>query len=420
MENDMRNDKAIVKKGKPILLIAIAVIVLMGTLFAACGKAQNAPAISTEPPANLTEATAADEATLRELLLRESEMTITVTEDLEITEQFQVKGTKVLKGDATIRMALSAEWYQPLLLVSEGATLYMDGLVLDGNFLADGIHMEDNAGLVYLSGTIFRTDVYAIQASGNVNIQNVNIDRADYIGVHAKKGSTVTIEGGSWKDVATNDIYVDSGATVNITGNASFEGCMGDSVLNYGTVNVHNGTFSGATSYTFNNYNVLNIEYKGEEADGYVECSNSRLSVVCTRTGAETNINRLHVADTTKQAVVTVGGKTAVSDSLFERTGYHAIEIQAGDADVKNVTVCDAGDAGVEIYTKGVVNAENLTINGTVGIGISCRGGSFTGSDLSISNTGKYGISCGSSTNGKTAGKATVTNVVINDPVKLK
>ena len=54
----MRNDKAIVKKGRPILLMAIAVIVLMGTLLTACGtKAENTPVISTEPPANLTEAT---------------------------------------------------------------------------------------------------------------------------------------------------------------------------------------------------------------------------------------------------------------------------------------------------------------------------------------------------------------------------
>ena len=412
----MRNDKAIVKKGKPILLIAIAVIVLMGTLLAACGaKPEEAPVISTEPPVNLTEATAADEATLRELLLNESEMTITVTEDMEVDTQFVVKGTKVLTGDATIRMALSAEWYQSLLLVSDGSTLYMDGLVLDGNYIADGIHMEENANLVYLSGKIWRTDVYGIQASGNVNIQDVNIEKADYIGIYAQKGSVVTIEGGTWTDTATNDIYVDAGAAVDITGNATFSGCTGDSVINYGTVNVNDGTFSGAISYTFNNYGVLNIDYAGEAADGYVECSDSRLGIVCTRANAESNINRLHVTDTTRQAVVTVGGKTVITDSLFEKTGYHAIEIQAGEADIKNVTVKDAGDAGMEIYTKGIVNAENLTIDGTVGIGISSRGGTFTGNNLSISNTGKYGISCGNSTNGLTAGTASVSNIVITD-----
>ena len=411
----MRNDNAIQKLSRPILLIAVACIVLMGSLLTAC-RTQEAPN-STEPPipGETIQATAADEAALRELLLQESEMTITVTEDMEVEKQFIVKGKKTLTGDAQIRMSLSAEWGQSLLVVSDGATLVMDGLVLNGNYIADGIHMEENAALTYLSGTIQCTDVYSIQAMGNVNIQNVSIEKAEYIGIYVKRGSHVTIEGGHLTNTATHDIYVDAGATVDIIGNAHFEGCMGDSLINYGTANVHNGTFSGANSYTFNNYGVLNIDYTGSEAEGYVNCSNSRLGVVCTRVNAETNINRLHVTDTVRQAVVTVGGKTVITDSLFERTGYHAVEIQAGDAQITNVTVNDAGDAGLEIYTKGVVLAENFTINGTTGIGISCRGGQFTGSNISIQNTGKYGISCGHSTNGKDAGTAAVTDAVIQD-----
>ena len=412
----MRNDKAIVKKGKPILLIAIAVIVLMGVLLVSCGKkpAQE----STDATASIDlpkEATATDEQTLRELLLAEGEMTICVAEDMEVDQQFIVKGTKTLTGDAVIRMSLSAEWYQSLLVVSEGATLNMDGPVLDGNYIADGIHMEENANLVYLSGKIWRTDVYGIQAMGNVSIQDVNIDKAEYIGIYAKKGSKVTIEGGSFTDTATHDIYIDADATVDIIGNARLKGCMGDSVINYGTLNVRDGTFSGATSYTFNNYGVLDIDYAGSETNGYVECSDSRLGVVCTRTNAQTSINRLHVSGTVRQAVVTVGGKTVITDSLFEKTGYHAIEIQAGEAEIADVTVNEAGDAGLEIYTKGVVSVKDFTVNSAAGIGITCRGGKITGSNISIANTGKYGISCGSSTNATTAGKATVSDIVIKD-----
>ena len=81
----MRNDKAIVKKSKPILLIAIAVIVLMGTLLMSCGKkpAQDMTD-ATESMELPKEATVTDEETLRQLLLAEGEMTICVAEDMEV------------------------------------------------------------------------------------------------------------------------------------------------------------------------------------------------------------------------------------------------------------------------------------------------------------------------------------------------
>ena len=106
----MRNDNAIVKKSKPILLIAIAVIVLMGMLLVSCGKKPvQEPADNTESIELPKEATVTDEETLRQLLLAEGEMTICVAEDMEVDEQFIVKGTKTLTGDAVIRMSLSAE-----------------------------------------------------------------------------------------------------------------------------------------------------------------------------------------------------------------------------------------------------------------------------------------------------------------------
>lgn len=416
----MRNDNAIVKKGRPIALIAIAVIVLMGTLLAACASepAVQEPATVpafTEPQVEWKDASASNEETLRDLLLQEKDLTITVTGEIEVDTQFQVKGNKTLKGDGLLRMKLSAEWGQALLNVTEGSYLVMDGPVLDGNYIADGIHMEEGAGLTYQSGTIRRTDVYGIQATGNVSVKDISIEQAEYIGIYAKRGSHVIIEGGNLSKNATNDVYVETGAVVDFVGNATFDGCMGDSVANYGTANVYAGTFSNANSYTFNNYGELNIDGGFLNENGYVEASGSRLGVVCTRANATTKVNRLHVADTPRQAVVTVGGETVITDCLFERTGYHAIEIQAGDAKISKVTLKDVGDAGIEMYTKAVVDVEDLTVDGAAGIGISCRGGQMTLKNISIADTGKYGISCGASTNGKTAGSATVSDVVLNN-----
>ncbi len=354
------------------------------------------------------EVAASDEETLRKLLLEDSNLSIKVEKDLNVEKEFVVNGTKKLTGNAELCMKLSAEWGQALLAVSDGASLTMDGLTLNGNYVSDGIHMGLDSSLTYLSGTIKRTDVYSIWAQGNVVIEDILIDWAEYIGVFADKGSKVEIKGGTWSNVATNDVYVQSGATVDISGDTLMEGCMGNSILNYGTLNAKGGTFKDVNGYVLNNYSQMNI--------GAIECTGARLGVVCTRKGATTDIDGLHVYDTTRQGIVTVGGKTTIKNSKFERTGYHAIEIQTGEATVENVTVIDSKNAGLEAYTDAVVTVKNFTAEGCEGIGIASRGAKITGSDIKITESGKYGISCGNSANGK--GIVEVSNVVVSKPTR--
>ena len=416
----MKDDNVIVKTGqtKKVILILAAVFavcaIALGVLWGLKSGYLGGSKVNSNTQDEVQKVAASDEETLRKLLLEEATLSINVDKDIEVDEQFIVKGTKTLTGDGELKMLLSAEWGQSLLVVSEGASLTMDGLVLNGNYVADGIHMEQNAALTYLSGTIRCTDVYSIQAQGDVTIKGVDIEKAEYIGIFAEKGSLVNIEGGNLTDSATHDLYVQLGAVAEISGDVVFDGCMGDSVINYGMLDVHDGKFANANSYTFNNYGELNIQYKGK--DGGVKCTGSRLGVVCTRKDAETNISGLYVYDTNRQGVVTVGGKTTIKDSKFDRTGYHAIEIQKGDATVENVTVTDSKNAGLEAYTDANVEIKNFKVDGCEGIGIASRGGKITGSDIEITDTGKYGISCGNSKNGN--GSVAVSKVVISNPEK--
>lgn len=415
----MKDDKVTVKTGQTKKLLLAVIVgfivcaVILGVLWVLKNGNLGGSQVSNETQNELKKVVASDEETLRKLLLEESELSIDVRNDIEVDEQFIVKGTKTLTGDGELRMLLSAEWGQSLLVVSEGASLTMDGLVLNGNYVADGIHMEQNAALTYLSGTIKCTDVYSIQAQGDVTIKGVDIEKAEYIGIFAEKGSLVNIEGGNLTDSATHDLYVQLGAVAEITGDVVFDGCMGDSVINYGMLDVQDGKFANANSYTFNNYGELTIAGKGND---FVECTGSILGVVCTRKDAETTISGLYVYDANRQGVVTVGGKTTIKDSKFERTGYHAIEIQKGDATVENVTVTDSKNAGLEAYTDANVEIKNFKVDGCEGIGIASRGGKITGSDIEIADTGKYGISCGNSKNGK--GSVAVSKVVISNPEK--
>lgn len=415
----MKDDNVTVKTGqtKKLVLALIAIFavcaIALGVLWGLKNGYLGGDRVSNETQNELQKVAASDEETLRKLLLEEATLSIHVDKDIEVDEQFVVKGTKTLTGDGELKMLLSAEWGQSLLVVSEGASLTMDGLVLNGNYVADGIHMEQNAALTYLSGTIKCTDVYSIQAQGDVTIKGVDIEKAEYIGIFAEKGSLVNIEGGNLTDSATHDLYVQLGAVAEITGDVAFDGCMGDSVINYGMLDVQDGKFANANSYTFNNYGELTIAGKGND---FVECTGSRLGVVCTRKDAETTISGLYVYDTNRQGVVTVGGKTTIKDSKFERTGYHAVEIQKGDATVENVTVTDSKNAGLEAYTDANVEIKNFKVDGCEGIGIASRGGKITGSDIEIADTGKYGISCGNSKNGK--GSVAVSKVVISNPEK--
>ena len=415
----MKDDNVTVKTGqtKKLILALIAVFVvcaaILGVLWGLKNGYLGGNKVSNGTQNELQEVAASDEETLRKLLLEEATLLINVDKDIEVDEQFIVKGTKTLTGDGELKMLLSAEWGQSLLVVTEGASLTMDGLVLNGNYVADGIHMEQNAALTYLSGTIKCTDVYSIQAQGDVTIKGVDIEKAEYIGIFAEKGSLVNIEGGNLTESATHDLYVQLGAVAKISGDVLFDGCMGDSVINYGMLDVQDGKFANANSYTFNNYGELTIAGKGND---FVECTGSRLGVVCTRKDAETTISGIYVYDTNRQGVVTVGGKTTIKDSKFERTGYHAVEIQKGDATVENVTVIDSKNAGLEAYTDANVEIKNFKVDGCEGIGIASRGGKITGSDIEIADTGKYGISCGNSKNGK--GAVSVSKVVISNPEK--
>ena len=415
----MKDDNVTVKTGqtKKLILALIAVFVvcaaILGVLWGLKNGYLGGNKVSNGTQNELQEVAASDEETLRKLLLEEATLLINVDKDIEVDEQFIVKGTKTLTGDGELKMLLSAEWGQSLLVVTEGASLTMDGLVLNGNYVADGIHMEQNAALTYLSGTIECTDVYSIQAQGDVTIKGVDIEKAEYIGIFAEKGSLVNIEGGNLTESATHDLYVQLGAVAKISGDVLFDGCMGDSVINYGMLDVQDGKFANANSYTFNNYGELTIAGKGND---FVECTGSRLGVVCTRKDAETTISGIYVYDTNRQGVVTVGGKTTIKDSKFERTGYHAVEIQKGDATVENVTVIDSKNAGLEAYTDANVEIKNFKVDGCEGIGIASRGGKITGTDIEIADTGKYGISCGNSKNGE--GSVAVSKVVISNPEK--
>ncbi len=398
MEENNRNKKANqTPKGKKILAAVMSAVLVCVAIICVFWGQKDDVDTNVDAPVVQEEAqkmTASDEETLRKLLKEDSNLEICVDKDMEITKGFEVNGTKKLTGNAELKMALDAEFEQGLLMVTEGTSLVMDGLVLNGNYVADGIQMEPNATLEYLSGTIKLTDAFGIQANGKVTIKDVSIDEALHTGISAESGCELLMEGGTIKNSASYDMWVCKEAIVEITDNAVFEGNYGSDVIrSYGTLNVTGGTFSaGQNTYIFRNHNKLNIAGKDGE---YVECFNSGYAVVCNRDGGETNISRLWVHDTSRHAVVMVNGKTTIKDSKFETTGTHAIEAQGGDLVVENVTVKNSGNSGLEARAGATVSIKDFSVDGCKGIGIASRGANITGENIKLTNIGRYGVTCG-------------------------
>ena len=416
-------DNATVKTGKAkmIGLVVLVVVLICGIL---CGalwlwknhNSKDHTAISNSN--EVKEAVACDEKTLRKLLLEESEISIRVDKDMEIDKQFIVKGKKTLTGNAKIHMALWAELGQSILVLSEDASLTMNGPTLDGNFVADGIHMDSSGSstLTYLAGTIRRTDSYGIHAYGSVTVKDVNVENADLIAIFADRGSEVTMSGGSIKESGTNDIYIQKGADVKIGGNPLLSGCRGDIVLNYGNLEITGGTYTDSYRYVVDNHGVLNVN--SDEKNGTTpEFTGSTLSVFCTRKDSKATISGAYVHDTSRQGVVMVGGDVKVSSTEFVRTGHHAIEVQSGNVEIEKVTVTDSKGSAVECQTNSHAAIKDLVVNGCANIGVAVRAANVTGSNIKITGAGKYGIACGSSDKGQ--GKAVISDVEVNNTGKV-
>ena len=401
------------KHNKMIRILLAALLVCL--MLAGCGKDNTQledPSQGQNPAdSEQLEVTAANEEELRSLLAQDGNLLIRVAENMEVREGFTVNGTKSLTGNAELKMALGAELGQSILDISENSSLTLDGPVLDCNFNADGIFVGANATLTSLSGTILNAGAYGILVYGDVTVEDIRIEDCEFISICAQTGSRVYIKGGSVQRSASNDVYVVNGAYVNISGDTVMEGALEHAMINYGTLEIHDGKFGNVNNYLCDNYGQLTVAYEGEEKDGKIEFYGARNSIFLVRKGSTASFSDVYIHDTERQGIASLGGDTAIANCVFENTGNHSIDIQGGKATVENVTVTGSLGSGLEASNGSQVTVTNFTVNSCEKIGIASRGASITASNLSISNTGKYGLTCGDTKTGQ--GVLTVKDAVI-------
>lgn len=386
------------KKCNRFFAIAAAAL-LMCLVLTGCGGAQNTPA-PTEPTDTTLplEIIAENEQQLRELLAQEDTRVIHLAGEMRITEGFDVNGVKTLTGDGKVVMELGAELGQPMLAVSGGGVLVLDGPVLDCNYNADGIVVAEGARLECLSGTIQYAGAYGIQTYGDVTIEDISITDCEYISICAQTGSHVDMKGGTILRSSSNDIYVVPGASVRISGDTVMEGALEHGMINYGTLQIAGGKFGNVNNYLCDNYGELTVasEIENEKIEFY-GCRNS---VFIIRKGSTANISDAYIHDTQRQGISSLGGDTVIANCTFENTGVHSIDIQGGKATVSDVVITGSKGSGMEASNGSEVTVTNFTVNSCDKIGIASRGAKITATNITISNTGKYGLTCGTDTNG--------------------
>lgn len=337
-----------------------------------------------------------DETTLRELLLLDMKLDITVTEDIEIDETFIVKGTKTLYGDATIKADIFGLFQERSVFeIKRGASMTIDGLVIDGNGMADGYTVNQGAELTYLSGTIQKVR-YGIKTNGQVTVEDVLITTTGRAAVQSLFKSEVTLNGGTYKNSNYYNIYVDSASTMTINEGVVAEGTRAYSVYNNGTLQIYGGVFKDSNLYGIYNEGELVMEYKGSKENGYIEIADTGSAGVYLKTNTDCSIKNLHTKNIGTNAILiaAVGkmaaqGDVVIEDCLFETSGQvsgNAMSI-CGKVDVKNIQIKDSKAGCIYVKQDGDVSIDNVTIENSGGTAMMVEGATVTAQNISVNGT---------------------------------
>ena len=338
-----------------------------------------------------------DEATLRKLLLINDELDIVVTKDIKINDTLLVKGTKKLYGDATIYTDISGEFKTMYMMdVQVGASLTWDGPTVDSDGSCDGINVNQQAELHIKSGTIqFVRD--AVYSNGTVTMDGGLIQHVSQNGIVAAFRSKVYVNGGILYNGGNKLLNVETNGYAEVNEGATFKASRSDAIFNAGDLNVYGGTICDTTGYGINTEGKLNIEYKGEKKDGYIEMYNIGTIAVRMTSSEDCYISDVHAVNVGTNGVYTTdlrsNGKTTVENCILDTCAINdgaAISVSRKVV-IKDVQILNSQGGGISCRTYGNLKIDGLVIDGTKNAGFSIYD-KFEGKNITISNVELYNV----------------------------
>ena len=342
-----------------------------------------------------------DEETLRQLLLLDMELDITVTNDIKVKEAFMVYGKKTLRGDATIAADFFGKFEQISIFdVQKGASVTMDGLVIDGNGLADGFSIAQNAELTYLKGTLQKVH-QGIITNGTVTIEDIDLHTIGKYGINALFRSDVYLNGGKIYNSGTNLLYIDSMANVEIREGCELFASRSNLITNVGTLKVYGGSFS--TSYHgigIHNQGKLEMDYQGKTEGGMITISDTGAAAIIMDSNQDGYISDVHTSNIGKNAIwvsdLKARGGVTVENCIFEGSGMAYGNASAlslgGTATVKDVVIKDSTDDGIYLRKDSQFVLENISLENTNGMGIYVCGSKLDAKNITIKGAA-FGVS---------------------------
>lgn len=372
------------KKRFPIgLTICLAIVAVCAVVTAGAVIVKNIPSFQKTEITSVMEV--ADAKALREALLADAECTITITEDIVVTEELYVNGKKTLVGDKSIIMDIdNIGSGQSVCAVSDGAVLVLDGPTIDGNCVVNGVAVKVGGKLICTSGNIVYGYPYGISTAGVVEIEDVTIDRAMHTGIYAEYGGEVTMTGGT----VLNNVYgvsVASGAYMSISGDATFTKTNATIVTNYGKMDITDGSFTDCFDNVITNQGELAI--KGD-ANNKIELANSKRSAIVSKKNSKLTVENCYMHDLGLHAIdVEKDSEGDIRNCVVENTGKSSFYINNSKVYMKNVEISDVQSYAIYGTKSSNVELEDIKVDKAQNRGIVNDGANMSLKNVSVKDT---------------------------------
>ncbi len=332
--------------------------------------------------------TAGDEATLRELLLYEGDINITLTDDISVGAKLDVAGNKQLSGKKTLSYLMDGMPEGYIVDVLSGASLIVNGPTFDGQWRSSGIHVGDGANLSFESGTVHNVSNYCVHTDGaEATITGGTFRDTGFYGVYAEGTSKVFIEDGTFARAFGSFVFAATGAYVSITGNPVFTEISGApyyAAVQGGegsTMEIHGGVFDGGYYDSDTSYKgTRNIIYSAgrldisPEKDGYLKLHNFGGDAVRGGANAQITLDHVYAYDVGGIGFkIWQNGKIEITNCKVEDTGGEGLELTGPGVQsvVKNVTIGRTGKTSIRLSGNGEKVLENIVIEDSKSSGIT-------------------------------------------------
>ncbi|MBQ8803698.1 MAG: right-handed parallel beta-helix repeat-containing protein [Tyzzerella sp.] len=383
---EMSNEITKNKKKFPIgLIICLALLIVCAGATAGALILKN---VSSSKNIELSEQMeAADEETLRKILAADGTCTITLTEDVVVSEELDVNGTKTIVGNKSIIMdTFNIGTVEAVCAVQAGAHLTLDGATIDGSGVVNGIAVKSGGELTCLSGDVVFGYPYGLTIAGLANIEDITIDETLHTGIYVEYGGEAHMNGG----VIKNNLYgvaVASQASMTIGGDSVITKSNAILINNYGKLDITGGKFTDAFDNAITNQGEMTI--KGS-ADKMVEIGDVDRSAIVSKKNSKLTVEYLHMHDLGLHAIdVEKDSEANIQNCVAEKAGRSCFYVNNSKVVMKDVSISDCESYAIYGTKNSNVELEGITVKDVQNRGIVNDGAKMTAKDVVIENTKK-------------------------------